>query len=290
MTLRMFAAASVAAAAGLLASGGPAMASADTGTSAASGAKSVAITGVTAKGQRVHATYLIKRLVRGADGRVYAVTEVRARLAGRTVVRRNVRVAVTPRARTAQIEPTPGACQVLSLTLGPLDLNLLGLRVRLNRVDLLIEAIPGGGLLGDLLCGLSGGPTGTATAALAGTFTLQRFSARAGRLYAVGRLGGRTSGRTVAIPIARVAQVPPTPAACQVLNLTLGPLDLNLLGLRVRTSRIDLRIEAIPGGGLLGDLLCGLSGGPTTTTASPTTLARTLNQLLQLRPAAARQR
>ena len=44
------------------------------------------------------------------------------------------------------------SCQVLSLDLGPLDLNLLGLRVQLNAVHLLITAIPGGGLLGDLLC------------------------------------------------------------------------------------------------------------------------------------------
>jgi hypothetical protein len=73
------------------------------------------------------------------------------------VVRRNVRVAaaLAQPAQTAQIPPTPGACQVLNLTLGPLDLTLLGLRIRLSRVDLRIEAIPGGGLLGDLLCGLA---------------------------------------------------------------------------------------------------------------------------------------
>ena len=51
-----------------------------------------------------------------------------------------------------------GVCNVLNLTLGPLDLNLLGLRVQLNQVVLNITAIPGGGLLGDLLCGLAGGP------------------------------------------------------------------------------------------------------------------------------------
>lgn len=91
--------------------------------------------------------------------------------------------------------------------------------------------------------------------------------------------------RTVRLPAtlrtsnAQVAQIPPTPGACQVLNLTLGPLDLTLLGLRVRLSRVDLRIEAIPGGGLLGDLLCGLSGGPMSTMTAGS-LAQALNQLL----------
>src|SRR5204862_4733970 len=50
----------------------------------------------------------------------------------------------------------------------------------------------------------------------------------------------------------------PTPAAvtCPVLNLSLGPIHLNLLGLDVLTSPICLTITAIQGGGLLGDLLC----------------------------------
>ena len=41
--------------------------------------------------------------------------------------------------------------------LGPLDLNLLGLKVHLNRVVLNIEADPGAGaLLGNLLCAVAG--------------------------------------------------------------------------------------------------------------------------------------
>jgi hypothetical protein len=45
-----------------------------------------------------------------------------------------------------------------------------------------------------------------------------------------------------------------------VLNLTLGPINLNLLGLSVRTNQIDLRIEAVPGAGnLLGNLLCAIT-------------------------------
>ena len=53
--------------------------------------------------------------------------------------------------------PTPGACSILTLNLAPIDLNLLGLRVFLDEVNLLIEAIPGAGnLLGNLLCAVTG--------------------------------------------------------------------------------------------------------------------------------------
>jgi hypothetical protein len=61
------------------------------------------------------------------------------------------------------LSTAPGAsplaiCTVLDLTLGPLDLNLLGLMVHLDRVHLLITADSNGGLLGGLLCpGLAGG-------------------------------------------------------------------------------------------------------------------------------------
>lgn len=48
-------------------------------------------------------------------------------------------------------------CQVLSLVLGPLHLELLGLVVDLNQVVLTITADPSGGLLGQLLCSLAGG-------------------------------------------------------------------------------------------------------------------------------------
>jgi hypothetical protein len=285
---RLHAAGCVTMAVGLLCAGGAGSASADTSTAASTAPKRVAVAGATQTGERFRGVYRIEGLARGRDGRLYAVADLRGRVGGRMVIRRDVRVtAVLERlARTAQIPPTPGACQVLSLTLAPLDLNLLGLRVRLSRVDLLIEAIPGGGLLGDLLCSIAARGETASGSRFRGTFALQRFTARADRLYAVGKLRGRVAGRrarrTVRIP-ARVAQIPPTPGACQVLSLTLGPLDLNLLGLRVRLSRVDLLIEAIPGGGLLGDLLCALAGGPSSAvTAQP--LARTLNQILGVGP------
>jgi len=54
--------------------------------------------------------------------------------------------------------------------------------------------------------------------------------------------------------------VSPTLAAsgtCAILHLTLGPIDLNLLGLVVHTNQIVLNIDAQSGpGNLLGNLLC----------------------------------
>jgi hypothetical protein len=51
----------------------------------------------------------------------------------------------------------------------------------------------------------------------------------------------------------------PAAATCPVLDLMLGPIHLNLLGLDVTTSQICLTITATQGGGLLGDLLCSLA-------------------------------
>jgi hypothetical protein len=47
---------------------------------------------------------------------------------------------------------------------------------------------------------------------------------------------------------------------CKILNLTLGPLHLNLLGLVVNLNRVHLRITAVRGpGNLLGNLLCAVA-------------------------------
>src|SRR6185312_12659582 len=46
-------------------------------------------------------------------------------------------------------------CQVLHLEVGPLDLNLLGLIVHLDKVVLNISAQSNGGVLGSLFCSLS---------------------------------------------------------------------------------------------------------------------------------------
>jgi hypothetical protein len=156
------AAAAVMASCGLMLVGGA-------GTAAAQGAqatpltKKIAITGQAANGKRFSGTYTIDRFVSKGD-KVFAVGTLKGTLKHRRVTRKNVQIPVQSlgeapagTARSSQL-----ACRILSLVLGPLDLNLLGLRVQLNQVNLLITAIPGGGLLGDLLCGITNllNPTG----------------------------------------------------------------------------------------------------------------------------------
>jgi hypothetical protein len=45
-------------------------------------------------------------------------------------------------------------------------------------------------------------------------------------------------------------------ATCEILDLVIGPIDLNLLGLHLHVDRIHINLTATQGGGLLGDLLC----------------------------------
>jgi hypothetical protein len=150
----------------------------------------------------------------------------------------------------------------------------------------------------------------TGTKGFKGTYAIDRFTTRNGKLVAVGTLKGtmRKRGATlnvrrknVVLPAAvtgagpstgaSASQVPPIPGACQVLNLVLGPINLNLLGLVVRTNQINLRIDAVPGNGnLLGNLLCGLTGilNPTGAlgqlTGAINNLAAALNAILALVP------
>jgi hypothetical protein len=131
-----------------------------------------------------------------------------------------------------------------------------------------------------------------------GTFTFDRFTKRNGKLLAVGTLKGTFKGksikRQVTMPVSRptngaaAAQITPDPNACTILNLDIPPITLNLLGLRVRTDRIHLIIDAVPGpGNLLGNLLCGITGilNPGQLANTPLgQLTQILNALLALSP------
>jgi hypothetical protein len=136
--------------------------------------------------------------------------------------------------------------------------------------------------------------TGTATNGkkFKGTYTIDRFVSRKGKVFAVGTLKGKLKNRHVTrrdvrIPVSNFAQdsgAGTAQVACKVLTLTLGPLDLNLLGLRVQLNRVNLRITAIPGGGLLGDLLCGIANLLNPAQVVGNNLAAVLNSLLALVP------
>jgi hypothetical protein len=134
----------------------------------------------------------------------------------------------------------------------------------------------------------------TGTHGFKGTFTINRFVHKGNQILAVGRLTGRANGKrvskTVRMPAAvtqgaAAAQLPPIPNACQILNLRLGPINLNLLGLVVRTNQINVRIDAVPGAGnLLGNLLCAITNLLNPQTAGVGNLTRGLNALLALAP------
>ena len=167
---------------------------------------------------------------------------------------------ITRKAFTARLSTRRGGpaqiariCDVLSLTLGPLDLNLLGLMIHLDRVVLTIKADSNGGLLGSLFCSLAG---------RGATATPAKLNAIANRMTRAARANGLNNGVA-----GFQLQVAPGPAQvgeiCTILDLTLGPLDLNLLGLLIHLDRVHLLITAQRGGGILGDLLCGLAGSVT---------------------------
>ncbi len=88
---------------------------------------------------------------------------------------------------------TPTPCPILHLTLGPLDLNLLGLRVQLNQVVLDITAIPGpGNLLGNLLCAIAGLLNGVDLGGVLGNLLQQLINALIRLLQGIGGGGGAT--------------------------------------------------------------------------------------------------
>ena len=123
-----------------------------------------------------------------------------------------------------------------------------------------------------------------------GHFSVDRFVTRHGKAYAVGTLTGtvgkrHVTRRNVAVPVSRQgATAAQSGGACPILHLTLGPVDLNLLGLKVHLDRVVLDITAQPGpGNLLGNLLCAVSNllnQPALPIQQVTALLNILNQLL----------
>ena len=117
-----------------------------------------------------------------------------------------------------------------------------------------------------------------------GSFDVTRFAVQGGELVAVGTLTG-TLTNTVTGATQNVSQQVSLPvdvaqASCEILDLVLGPLELDLLGLVVELDTVHLNITAEQGpGNLLGNLLCGIAGlldGNSPLNA----IARLLNQLL----------
>lgn len=132
--------------------------------------------------------------------------------------------------------------------------------------------------------------------AFTGTLNLTRFVNNNGTVTAIGTLTGTVTDRAtgeattvmqnVALPVVATQRAAVTPSAfaitaaaatCPILNLDLGPLHLDLLGLVVDLNRVVLNIVAESGAGnLLGNLLCAVTG----LLDNPSGLATLLNQIL----------
>jgi hypothetical protein len=150
--------------------------------------------------------------------------------------------------------------------------------------------------------------SGTATDAsgavhnVTGSFNLQRFASQDGKIVGIGTLmatvtdTGTGAVRTIAVggvtvpveasslPAAGAGEIVAQQVACNILHLVLGPLDLNLLGLRVQLNQVVLDITAEPGpGNLLGNLLCAIAGLLNPGASGPLQqIVNLLNQILQI--------
>jgi hypothetical protein len=155
-----------------------------------------------------------------------------------------------------------------------------------------LHAAKGGGgaeLAVPILTNVTDAATGAVVGQLGGVFTVSSFVVSGSNVIATGTLNGKltnltgatgvlspTSGSLVNTISQAVTMIVSTAGTtCNVLQLTLGPLDLTLLGLHIHLNQVVLTIDANPAGGLLGQLLCALAGG-----GALQTIANLLQQIL----------
>jgi hypothetical protein len=170
-------------------------------------------------------------------------------------------------AATSDAQAAAATTPVLDLMLGPIHLDVLGLKVDTSKICLKVGAQQGpGNLLGNLLTDvanlLNGGtPLGNILGGLNTTALTDLlngitglFNGALGQVTAPTSLAGVTSN-------AATAAAPAT----SILHLSLGPVDLNLLGLTVHLDNcdngpvtVDVTAQSGPGN-LLGNLIGGLS-------------------------------
>jgi hypothetical protein len=217
----------------------PGLASAAQGGGNTAAADTFVGSATTSSGDRLAVAVTVKRFVATAAGtQAQGVANATLTGLGRlpTTVTKNVTLAAA----------RGGTCTILTLTLNTLDLKLLGLDVHLDKVVLTLTGQRHGGILGSLFCSLAG-----AKAKLARTSAVSRLNSAIRKTGTVHPLRFSVAVR------AQTAQAPA--AVCSVLDLVLGPLHLDLLGLVVDLNQVHLTITADPNGGVLGSLFCGLA-------------------------------
>jgi hypothetical protein len=182
--------------------------------------------------------------VRAAGGGLVTRGVVVGKLnAGGTVIRD----AAPARFRVSQQQQN-GRCNILALRLGPVHLALLGIRVDTSHISLDLTAFRRGGVLGRLFCALANAEIRFPRAAAA-------------------RLNRQLDDDPIVTSSSAPVRTATHQGTCQILDLILGPLHLDLLGLVVdlygqtTSDPVRVTITGEPGHGLLGDLLCSLAGG-----------------------------
>lgn len=151
---------------------------------------------------------------------------------------------------------TGGSCRVLHLFLNELNLQLLGLTAHLDKVTLDITGQPHGGVLGSLFCRLARAKVATARVSAARALNAQVR---------------RHQGDVLRFSANLTPQATSAGTTCPVLDLIVGPLNLQLLGLVVDLQKVHLNVTATRGGGALGDLFCKLADNSSTTSTASTT-------------------
>jgi hypothetical protein len=168
---------------------------------------------------------------------------------------------------------TTGATQILSLSVPPINLNLLGLVLQTDQIQVNADAQSGSGdllgnLLNDLLNTLGATPQNLSSLNL-------ELNALLGKVVAVLNASTLTLAPNALASLTPVLQTlalpnlvnPTGTASTPVLNLdiasttgTTPPVDVNLLGLIVTTSNIHAQLTAQTGNGqILGNLVYNVS-------------------------------
>ncbi len=155
-----------------------------------------------------------------------------------------------------------GGCRVLHLFLNELTLNLLGLNAHLDKVTLDITGDAAGGVLGSLFCRLAHARIASTRAATIAALNAGVSQHPGHALRFTAYLHPARAAAAAPAPATPPAAPAPTPAAgatCPVLDLVVGPLNLQLLGLVVNLQKVHLNVTATRGAGKLGDLFCTLA-------------------------------
>ena len=148
-------------------------------------------------------------------------------------------------------------CSILTLNLQQLHLQLLGLDLTTSAINLYITG-RSDRTLGELFCKLATGLK------LSKAITARKAAASLNR-YMKGHPMHAIRLRS-ALPVV-TAQASQAVPSCQVLDLILGPLHLDLLGLVVdlygptKTQPVEVHVTANPAGGVLGAVFCKLAAG-----------------------------